>query len=192
MAPPTNAAWHSWDILPILRFAEACAAGSTSETYGPETLPDRRSVGIESETTQTGIDWCAPRVTPCLREARSRVGRIRSIPTSSVACATRWKRHIACKLPHEVHQFSATISETRSPIGDGRTHVSITRPEPRQLECSYGRGQRDKRSCIAAFQLSPRQRKHNLTDQLRVHLRSDRNGIAWSNRGRRSRWHRPY
>jgi hypothetical protein len=40
-------------------------------------------------------------------------GRIRSIPASSVACATCWKRHIACKLPHEEHQFSATISETR-------------------------------------------------------------------------------
>jgi hypothetical protein len=39
MAPPTNAAWHSRDILPILRFAEAWDAGSTSETYDPETLP---------------------------------------------------------------------------------------------------------------------------------------------------------
>ena len=60
MTPPTNAAWHSRDILPILRFAEAWAAGSTSETHGPETLPERRSVGIESETTQTGINRCAP------------------------------------------------------------------------------------------------------------------------------------
>ena len=36
-------------------------AGSTSETYGPETLLDRRSLGIESETTQTGIDCGTPR-----------------------------------------------------------------------------------------------------------------------------------
>ena len=42
--------------------------GSTSETYGPGTLPDRRSLGIASETTQTGIDCGAPRVAPCLRE----------------------------------------------------------------------------------------------------------------------------
>jgi hypothetical protein len=192
MVPPTNAAWHSRDILPILRFAEAWDAGSISETYDRETLPDRRSVGIESETTQTCIDWCAPRVTPCLREARSRVGRIRPMPTSSVACPACWKRHIACKLPHEEHQFSATISETRSSIGGGRTHLSITRPGPRRLKCSYGCGQHDKRNRVAAFQLSPRQRKHNLPDQLRVHPRSDRNGIALSNRGRQFRWHRPY
>jgi hypothetical protein len=36
MVPPTNAAWHSRDILAILRFAEAWDAGSTSETYDPE------------------------------------------------------------------------------------------------------------------------------------------------------------
>jgi hypothetical protein len=87
MVPPTHAAWHSRDILPILRFAEAWDAGSTSETYGPETLPDRRSVGIESETTQTGVDW-APRDSALVgRGSRSRVGRIRPIPASSVACA---------------------------------------------------------------------------------------------------------
>src|ERR1700735_2416565 len=54
------------------RFLEPAAQ---AKTYGPATLPDRRSVGIESETTQTGIDWGAPRVPPRLREARrSRVG----------------------------------------------------------------------------------------------------------------------
>ena len=87
---------------------------STSEIYGPATLPDRRSVGIESETTQTGIDWGAPRVPPRLREARrSRVGesdQFRPLPSQAATCS---KRHIACKLPHEEHQFSATISETR-------------------------------------------------------------------------------
>jgi len=40
---------------------------------------------------------------------------MRPIPASSVACATCWKRHISCKLPHEGHQFSATISETLLP-----------------------------------------------------------------------------
>jgi hypothetical protein len=43
---------------------------------------------------------------------------------------------------------------------------------------SVDRGQHDKRSCVAAFRLSPRQRKHNPSDQLRVHPRTDRNGIA--------------
>ena len=72
--------------------------GSTSETYGPGTLPDRRSLGIASETTQTGIDWGRPAGSALLY---ARVGPIRPIPASSVACATYRKRHIACKLPHE-------------------------------------------------------------------------------------------
>ena len=71
---PAHAAWHSRDILPILRFGGDSSDAGTCETYGPGTLRDRRSVGIESETTQTGIDWGAPRVAPCLRAARSRVG----------------------------------------------------------------------------------------------------------------------
>ena len=50
--------------------ARLLGPGSTSETYGPGTLPDRRSLRIESEITQTGIDRGAPRVAPCLREAR--------------------------------------------------------------------------------------------------------------------------
>ena len=106
----------SRDILPILRFGEnSWDAGSTSETYRPETLPDRRSLGIESETTQTGIDCGTPRVALCLREARGRGRgqRIRPIPASSVACATCWKRHIACKLRTKNISFSETISETR-------------------------------------------------------------------------------
>src|SRR6476661_6839279 len=41
-------------------------------TYGAGTLPDRRSVGIESETTQTGVDWGAPWAAPWLGEARVR------------------------------------------------------------------------------------------------------------------------
>jgi hypothetical protein len=48
----------------------------------------------------------------------------RSSRSSSVACATCWKRHIACKLPHEEHQFSATISETRF-SHRRRPHASI-------------------------------------------------------------------
>jgi len=46
--------------------------GSTSETDGPGTLTDRRALGTESETTQTGIDWGTPRVAPCLPEAHVR------------------------------------------------------------------------------------------------------------------------
>jgi hypothetical protein len=106
MVPPTNAAWHSRDILPILRFGETSwDAGSTSETYGPGTLPDRGPVGIESETTQTGR----------LRHPAggALLTRGSQIPASSVARTTCGKRHIACKRPHEEHQFSATISETR-------------------------------------------------------------------------------
>ena len=73
----------------------------------------------------------APRVASCLREARSRVGRIRPIPATSVACATCWKRHIACNLPHEEGQFSATISETFLPLA---TAARIYR------SCGRGRG----------------------------------------------------
>jgi|SRR5271154_1759960 hypothetical protein len=180
MVPPTNAAWHSRNILPILRFGETSwDAGSTSETYGLEILPDRRSVGIESETTQTDIDWGAPRVPPCLREARrSRVGesdQFRPLP-SRARLAGNDTLHANCRTKNlsSARQFQRRAS----PIGDGRTHLSITRRGPRRLECSYGCGQHDKRSCVAAFQLSRRQRQHNLPDQLRVHPRSDRNGIA--------------
>jgi hypothetical protein len=191
MAPPTNAAWHSRDILPILRFAEAWDGGSTSETYGPETLPDRRSVGIESETTQTGIDWCAPRVTPCLREARSRGGanptKFRPLPSRARLAGNDTLQIAARRTSVQRDNFRDAFSHWR------RSHASIDHAAgPRQLECSYGCGQHDKRNRAAAFQLSPRQRKHNLPGQLRVHPRSDRNGIAWSNRGRQSRWHRPY
>src|SRR6266446_5964259 len=41
-----------------------------------------------------------------------------------------------------------------------------------------GCGKHDERSGVAAFQLSPCHRKHNLPDQLRVRPSSDRNGIA--------------
>jgi hypothetical protein len=37
--------------------ASSWDASSTSETYAPGTLPLRRSVRIESETTHAGIDW---------------------------------------------------------------------------------------------------------------------------------------
>ena len=180
MVPPTNAAWHSRDILPILRFGETSwDAGSTSETYDLGILPDRRSVGIESETTQTGIDWGAPRVPPCLREARrSRVGesdQFRPLP-SRARLAGNDTLHANCRTKNisSARQFQRRAS----PIGDAQ-HASIDHAAgPRRLECSYGCGQHDKRSCVAAFQLSGRQRKHNLPDQLRVHARSDRNGIA--------------
>ena len=175
------------DILPVLSSARLLGSGSTSETYGPGTLTDQRSLGIVSETTQTGIPAGRALLT---RGSRSRVGAIRPIPASSVASATCWRRHIACKLPHGKHQFSPTISETR--FSKCRTRISIARRRPRRLECSYGCGQHDKRSSVCASQLSPRQRKHNLPDQLRVHPRSNRIGIAWSNTGRWLRSHRPY
>src|SRR6266849_11091620 len=54
-----------------------------------------------------------------------------------------------------------------------------------------GCGRHDEGSSVAAFQLSPCHRKHNLPDQLHVRPSSDRSGIALSNRGRRSHWHRP-
>ena len=152
---------------------------STSEIYGPATLPDRRSVGIESETTQTGIDWGAPRVPPRLREARrSRVGesdQFRPLPSQAATCS---KRHIACKLPHEEHQFSATISETRFSHRRRPARIYRSRGGAAAVGMFYGCGQHNKRSCVAAFRLSPRQRKHNPSDQLRVHPRTDRNGIA--------------
>jgi hypothetical protein len=47
-------------------------AASTSETYGPGTLLDRSSLGIESETTQSSIGCGTRLVAPCLREARVR------------------------------------------------------------------------------------------------------------------------
>ena len=40
----------------------------------------------------------------------------------------------------------------------------------------------DERCGVAAFQLSPCHRKHNLPDQLRARPSSDRSGIAWSSR----------
>ena len=170
-----HAAWDSRDILPILRFGEnSWEPAAQAKHMVLETLPDRRSLGTRVGNYSDRHRLGAPRVAPCLREARSRVGRIRPIPATSVACATCWKRHIACKLPHKEHQFSATISETRFSHWRG-PHAGGGR---RRLECSYGCGQHDKRSCVAAFQLSPRQRKHNLSDQLRAHPRPDRNGIA--------------
>jgi len=137
----------------------------------PKVGTDR--VGNYSDRHRLG----ARRVAPCLREARVRRS---ANPTNSGlfrACATCWKRHIACKLPHEEHQFSAIISETRFSHWR-RPHASvITRRGPRRSECSYGCGHMTKK-LRCCFQLSPRQRKHNLPDQLRAHPRSDRNGIA--------------
>src|SRR6266853_2566925 len=56
----------------------------------------------------------------------------------------------------------------REPPGDcGRWRLALV-----------GRGRHDEGSSVAAFQLSPCHRKHNLPDQLRVRLTSDRSGIA--------------
>ena len=166
---PSNSAFRrdSWD------------AGSTSETYGAGTLPDRRSVGIESETTQTGVDWGAPWAAPWLGEARVRgwgeSDQFRPLPSRArLAGNDTLDANYRTKNISSARQFQRRASS----IGDGRTHLSITQRGPRRLECSYGCGQHDKRNRVAAFQLSPRQRKHNLPDQLRLHPRSDRHGIA--------------
>jgi hypothetical protein len=149
---------------------------STSEIYGPATLPDRRSVGIESETTQTGIDWGAPRVPPRLREARrSRVGesdQFRPLP-SPARLAGNDTLHANCRTKNisSARQFQRRAS----PIGDGQRASIDHAAGAAAVGMFYGCGQHDKRSCVAAFQLSRRQRKHNLPDQLRVHPRSDRN-----------------
>ena len=173
-----HAAWDSRDILPILRFGETLGTPAAQAKHMVlETLPDRRSLGTESETTQTGIDWGAPRVAPCLREARVRgwgeSDQFRPLP-SRARLAGNDTLHANCRTKNisSARQFQRRAS----PIGDGRTLIDAG--GPRRLECSYGCGQHDKRSCVAAFQLSPRQRKHNLSDQLRAHPRSDRNGIA--------------
>jgi hypothetical protein len=129
-----HAAWHSLEHPSHSAFRrDTWDACSTSETYGPGTLPDRGSLGIESETTQTGIDW-APRECALLTRGSFEGG---ANPTNSGlfrrvrAC---WKRRIACKLPHEEHQFSAIISETRFSHWR-RPHASmITRRGPRRLE----------------------------------------------------------
>jgi hypothetical protein len=51
------------------------------------------------------------------------------------------------------------------------------RPLAEQLGI-VGCGRHDEGSSVAAFQLSPYHRKHNLPDQLRVRPSSDRSGIA--------------
>ena len=72
---------------------------------------------------------------------------------------------------HEEHQFSATISELL-PLA---TAARIYRSRGGwNVPTAAGSMTRD----AALLLFSPRRRKHNLPDQLRVHPRSDRNGIA--------------
>jgi hypothetical protein len=141
-----------------------------SSDTGP---PELRSCGATSSTTAI-----SPSSRCCPRDSRSK--------TQSQG-PTRWLQSAGAGLTaYTLHANGRTknISSARqfqrraSPIGDGRAHLSITRRGPRQWEGSYGSGQHDKRNRVAAFQLSLRQRKHNLPDQLRVHPRSDRNEIA--------------
>ena len=119
-------------------------AASTSETYGPGTLPDRSSLGIESETTQTDIGLRRPAGSALLtRGSRLRVGRAN--PTNSGLfhrmCAC-WKRHIACKLPHEngerVVMFQRRGGRTgRSNVKWGfRNRVDRVRRNPLQFEAA--------------------------------------------------------
>jgi hypothetical protein len=117
-------------------------ASSRSETYGPGTLPDRGSLGIESETTQTGIDW-APAGSALLTRGSFEGG---ANPTNSGLFSRVRdcrKRRIACKLPHEEHQFSA-IMATAACIYDHPAGAAA-------VGNSYDCGQHDKRSCVAAF-----------------------------------------
>src|ERR1700722_5804148 len=102
-SPPTHAAWRRGTSFLFCFRRDSWDAASTSETYGPGTLPDRSSLGIESETTQTDIGQRRPAGSALLtRGSRLRVGRAN--PTNSGLfhrmCAC-WKRHNACKLPHQ-------------------------------------------------------------------------------------------
>ena len=123
MVPPTHAAWHGRDILPILRFDEnSWDAGSTSETYGAGTLPDRRSVGIKSETTQTGVDWGAPWAAPWLGEARVRgwgeSDQFRPLPSRArLAGNDTLDANYRTKNISSARQFQRRAS----PVGDGLT-----------------------------------------------------------------------
>jgi len=56
----------------------------------------------------------------------------------------------------------------------------VNRPETagRWRLTLVGPGRHDEGSSVAAFQLSPFHRKHNLPDQLGVHPSSDRSGKA--------------
>ena len=74
-------AWRAPRSSSVFR-RDSWDAGSTSETYGPGTLPDRSSLGIESETTQSGIGLRHPAGSALLtRGSRLRVGRAN--PTNS-------------------------------------------------------------------------------------------------------------
>src|ERR1700722_18012205 len=145
--------------------ARLLGPGSTSETYGPGTLPDRRSLRIESEIAQTGIDWGAPRVAPCLREAL----KFRPLPSRARLAGN-----------HTLHANSAR----RASVQRGNFRDALL-PLATAARIYRSRGSWNVpaaagsiiRNRMAAFQLSPRQRKHNPSDQLRVHPRSDRNGI---------------
>jgi hypothetical protein len=132
----------------FLRFGETLGTRQHKRNIWSWDSTDRSSLGIESETTQTGIDWGGPRVAPCLREAPS-----------------------------------ATISETGFSHWR-RPHASIDQAAGAAVVGMFLRLRAI--CCVAAFQLSPRQRKHILPDQLRVHPKR----IGWSNRGRESRSHR--
>jgi hypothetical protein len=84
--------------------------GSTSTTYGPGALPDRRSLGIASETTQTASTGGAPRVAPCFTRGWGQSDQFRPLP-SRARLAGNDTLHANCRT--KKHQFSATISETR-------------------------------------------------------------------------------
>jgi hypothetical protein len=134
-SPSTHAAWHSGTSFLFCFRRDSWDAASTSETYGPGTLPDRSSLGIESETTQTDIGLRRPAGSALLtRGSRLRVGRAN--PTNSGLfhrmCAC-WKRHIACKLPHENGERVVMFQRAgtgRSNVKWGIAIVSIESTEP--------------------------------------------------------------
>jgi hypothetical protein len=113
-------------------------------------LPDRGSLGIESETTQTALIGRPAGSTLLTRDSFEG----RANPTNSGlfrhvrAC---WKRRIACKLPHEEHQFSAIISETRFSHWR-RPHASmITRRGPRRLGIPTTAGSMTREAALLLF-----------------------------------------
>ena len=81
-------------------------ASSTSETYTPETLRDRRSVWIESETTQTGIDWAPAGSAQLTRGSRSKAGPANPTNSGLFRRVRDLLETTHCmQTAHEEHQF---------------------------------------------------------------------------------------
>src|ERR1700722_2591690 len=118
--------------------------GSTSETYGPGTLPDRRSLRIESEITQTGIDRGAPRGSALLTRGSQ-------IPASSVACATCGNHTLHANSARRASVQRGNFRDALLPLG---TAARIYRSRGSwNVPAAAGSIIRNR---MAAFRLSPR------------------------------------